>query len=273
MMQQRCKRARSVLGSLAVALALIGAGTRPAGAQDATLPGGMQILVTPYLWLAGINATIQTPLERAPTVNADVSAIDLLSHLSAVPFLGTIEIHDGPFSLLGGAIHLPVSTDITTRNVFFNGGNAALITDAGTATLLYRVLEQPTQYADLGVGFRAWGFSSNLTLNPGILPGQSVDRSAGWVDPLIAGRYHLDLPSGFLPSGFGLTAYGDVGGFGVGAHSDWQVFGTIDYAPKPWFDLHLGYRSLNFNYTASGGFDLGFNVHIKGPILGATFKF
>jgi hypothetical protein len=242
-------------------------------AQDASTPVGMQILVTPYLWLAGINATIQTPLERAPTVNADVSAIDFLSHLSAVPFLGTIEIHDGPFSLLGGAIHLPVSTDITTRNVFFNGGNAKLITDAGTATLLYRVLEQPTQYADLGVGFRAWGFSSNLTLNPGILPGQSVNRSAGWVDPLIAGRYHLDLPSGFLPSGFGLTAYGDVGGFGVGAHSDWQVFGTIDYAPKPWFDLHLGYRSLNFNYTASGGFDLGFNVHIKGPILGATFKF
>ena len=56
---------------------------------------------------------------------------------------GTVEIHDGPFGLLGGAIHLPVGTDITTRNVFFNGGKAGLIADAGTATLLYRVLEQP----------------------------------------------------------------------------------------------------------------------------------
>jgi hypothetical protein len=256
-----------------VGLGLIGAGTRPAGAQDATLPDGVQIFFTPYLWLANVNSTILTPIDRVPQVDSDVGAFQLLGHLNAIPFLGTIEIHDGQLSLLGGAIHLPVGTDITTRNVLFNGGKAGLIADAGTATLLYRVFDIPGQFADLGVGFRAWGFSANLTLNPGILPGQSVNRSAGWVDPLIAGRYHIDLPSGFLPSGFGLTAYGDVGGFGVGAHSDWQVLGTIDYTPSSWIDLHLGYRSLNFDYTASGGLDLGFNVHMKGPILGATFKF
>jgi hypothetical protein len=95
--------ARSLLAGLVVALALIGAGTRPTGAQDTTLPGGVQILFTPYLWLAGINATIQTPIPRASSVTADVSAIDLLSHLSAVPFVGTIEIRDGPFGLLRGA--------------------------------------------------------------------------------------------------------------------------------------------------------------------------
>jgi hypothetical protein len=51
------------------------------------------------------------------------------------------------------------------------------------------------------------------------------------------------------------------------------VPGTIDYTVKPSVDLHLGYRSMNFNYTASGGFDLGYNVRLRGPILGATFKF
>jgi hypothetical protein len=112
-------------------LALIGAGARPADAQDATAPGGVQFLVTPYLWLAGINTTIQTPLERAPTVNSNVSAIDLLSHLSAVPFMGSIEIRDGPLGLLGDALHVPVSTNITTRNVFFNGGNAKLVPTRG----------------------------------------------------------------------------------------------------------------------------------------------
>jgi hypothetical protein len=254
-------------------LALIGTGVRPAGAQETTLPGGVQILFTPNLWLAGVNSTIKTPLPRVPEVNSEVGAFQLLGHLDAVPFLGGVEIHDGPLSLLGGAVHLPVSTDITTRNVFFDGGTAGLIANAGTATLLYRVAEQPTQYADLGVGFRAWAFTANLTLNPGILPGASTTRSANWVDPLIAGRYHIDLPSEFLPSGFGFTAYGDVGGFGVAAHSDWQLSGTIDYTVKPWVDLHLGYRSVNFNYQASGGFDLGFNVHMKGPMLNATFKF
>jgi hypothetical protein len=49
--------------------------------------------------------------------------------------------------------------------------------------------------------------------------------------------------------------------------------GTIDYPVKPSVDLHLGYRCMNFNYTASGGFDLGYNVHMRGPILGATFQF
>ncbi len=182
--------------------------------------------------------------------------------------MGSIEIRDGSFGLLGDALHVPVSTNITTRNVFFNGGNTALITDTGTALLLYRALDAPTQYGDLGVGFRAWGFSANLSLNSGILPAQSVNRSASWVDPMIGGRYHYDFANGW-----GLTAYGDVGGFGVGAHSDWQLIGTVDYTPAPWINLHLGYRSLNFDYTASGGFDLGFNVHMKGPLLAATFKF
>ena len=53
---------------------------------------------------------------------------------------------------------------------------------------------------------------------------------------------------------------------------DWQVIGTIDYALNSRINLRLGYRSLNFNYQASDS-DLGFNVHMKGPILAATFRF
>jgi hypothetical protein len=267
------RRVGPTLAGLVVALALAVVGTQPSHAQDATLPGGFKIFATPYLWLAGINTTIQTPLERAPTVNSDVSAFGLLTHLSAVPFMGSIEIRDGPIGLLGDALRVPLGTGITTPRDLFSGGHAELLTNTGTAMLLYRALEQPTQYADLGVGLRAWAFTANLTLNPGILPGASATRQASWGDPLIGGRYHIELPSGFLPSGFGLTSYGDVGGFGVSAHSDWQLIGTVDYTPTPWINLHLGYRSLNFDYTQSSGFNLGFNVHMKGPILAATFKF
>jgi hypothetical protein len=63
---------------------------------------------------------------------------------------------------------------------------------------------------------------------------------------------------------------GCFGRFGVAAHVDWQVVGTLDYTLKPWGALRLGYRSLNV--TASGS-DFGYNVHMKGPILGATFRF
>jgi hypothetical protein len=268
------------------ALLIIGAGVVSAAAQQAPpaappplLPGGtpapppspplagLQVIATPYLWLAGINSTIATPLARAPSIDSSVGAFQLLGHLDAVPFLGSLEISDGPFSLLGDAFHIPVSTGITTHNIFFRGGTASLIANEGTAALLYHVLAQPNQALDAGVGFRAWSFTSDLTLNGRIGRTVSLSRSAEWADPLLAARYHYDFGNGF-----GLTAYGDFGGFGVGAHTDWQVVGTLDYALKPWAVLHLGYRSLNFDYTASGGLGLGFDEHLKGPLLAASFR-
>jgi hypothetical protein len=256
----------SVVVGLAVTLGAIGVVPRAALAQVTSAQSGPQILVTPYLWLAGVNTAIKTPLPQVPTVNSDVGAVQLLGHLNAVPFMGSAEIRDGPFSLLGDVLHVPVGTNITTRNIFFQGGNAALTTNTGTALFLYHVIDQPFQSLDAGGGFRAWGFSTELTLNGRLLPTVSVSRSASWADPLLAARYHRDFRDGF-----GLTVYGDFGGFDVGAHVDWQLIGTLDYALRPWATLRLGYRSLNFNYQ--GGDNVGFNVHMKGPIIAATFRF
>ena len=261
------QRTRKLILAILATLAGIAGGLHAACAQDATGPYGMQFFVTPYLWLAGIDATTKTPLQRLPEVNSSVGPFQLLGHLDGAPFMGSFEVRQGPLGFLGDVLHVPVSTSITTRNVLFQGGNAALKTNMGTGLVLYRLLDQPAQFADLGLGFRAWSFSADLSLNPGLLAGQSVNCSSGWGDPLIGGRYHYDLGNGF-----GLTAYGDIGGFGVGAHADWQAIGTIDYALNPSWNLQLGYRSLNFDYQASGS-NLGFNVHMRGPIIAGTFRF
>jgi hypothetical protein len=168
---------------------------------------------------------------------------------------------------LGEALHLPVGTSITTHNVFFSGGSAALTANEGTADFFYHVLASPAQSLDAGIGFRPWSFTAGLTLNGRIARTVSLTRSAQWADPLIAARYRYEFGNGF-----GVTAYGDVGGFGVGAHTDWQVLGTVDYTLKPWVSLRVGYLSLNFDYSASNQ-PLGFDVHIKGPILLASFRF
>jgi hypothetical protein len=259
--------ARSALACLATTVATIGAGAQPATAQGAASPGGLQILVTPYLWLPGVYATTQTPLARAPEVNSSVGPFELLGKLEGAPFMGSAEIRDGPIGLLGDVVHGPFGSNITTRNVFYQGGHAALNTNIGTALIIYRVVDAPNQFADLGVGFRSWGVDANLSLNPGLLQGESVSRRAGWGDPLIGGRYHFDFNNGI-----GLSAYGDVGGFDLGAHTDWQVMGTVDYALNSWINLHLGYRSLNVVYTSSSG-NLGYNVHMRGPIFAGTFRF
>ncbi len=200
-------------------------------------------------------------------VNSDVSAIDVLSHLDGVPFMGAVEFRSGRFGLIGDALHVRVGADITTRNQLYNGGNITFAINTGTAAFIYRAIDDPVQSLDGGIGLRAWGFSTDLTLNGARLPTTSTSGSAGWVDPLIVARYHREFGDGF-----GLTAYGDVGGFNVGARIDWQVVGTIDYALKPWVALRLGYRSLNFNYQGANS-NLRWNVHMKGPILAATFRF
>jgi len=264
-MRQICKLVVTVFASVAG----IPFGLNTASAQEAFASGsdGYQFLVTPYLWLASVHATTLTPLAGEPQVNSNVSTIDLLSHLDGAPFMGSFEVRYGSLGFLADAIHLPVSTKITTHDIFYNGGNAGLTADTGTGIALYRFLEDPVQFADAGLGFRAWGFSARIGLNPGLLPGASVNPGGGWADPLIGARYHRELGDGFA-----LTAYGDFGGFGVGAHTDWQLLGTVDYTLSPSWNLHLGYRSLNFNITGSAG-RFGFDVHMRGPILAATLRF
>jgi hypothetical protein len=256
-----------VILAVFASIAWIASGLHAAFAQEASAPSGYQFFVTPYLWLASVHATTMTPIAREPEVNSNVSFIDLLSHLDGAPFMGSFEARYGQLGFLVDAIHLPVSTNVTTHDIFFQGGTAELSANEGTGIALWRVLEDPVQFADAGLGFRAWGFSSRVELNPGLLAGAAASRSAGWADPLIGARYHRELGNGF-----GLTAYGDVGGFGVGAHTDWQVLGTVDYTLNPSWNLHLGYRSLNFNITGSEG-RFGFNVHLRGPIIAGTFRF
>jgi hypothetical protein len=80
---------------------------------------------------------------------------------------------------------------------------------------------------------------------------------------MLALRYRYDFGSGFSA-----TAYGDVGGFGLGAQVDWQLIGTMDYAFNSWLDLHVGFRSMNFSYRDKRA---TLDMNMNGPILSATF--
>ena len=170
------RRLLAVLAGLALVLGVIGAEANPAWAQQSPVlpgpptpppvpPSSLQVIATPYLWLANINSAIGTRFPRAPDVDSSVGAFQLLGHLDAMPFMGSLEVRDGPFSLLGDAFHVPVGTNITTRNVFFDRGNASLIANQGTAAFLYHWLDQPVQTLDVGGGFRAWSYTANVTLN------------------------------------------------------------------------------------------------------------
>jgi hypothetical protein len=233
-----------------------------------SLLDGLQVIAYPYFWLAGLNMAITTPLARAPQVNISAGAGEIISDINYMPIMGAAELRYGPFGILADGMHIPLGVPITTRNIFFSGGNSAVVLDVATGDFLYRLFERPAQTIDGGLGFRWWGASADTTLvGRGPVPTVSISRSGSWADPLIAARYHIDFGHGL-----GLTGYGDVGGFGIAAHADWQISGMLDYVWNPSLSFRVGYRSLNVNYQASGK-PLGYNVHMKGPLLGFTMRF
>jgi hypothetical protein len=245
--------------ALSVAAAFVSA---PAVAQDLS---NLEITVTPYLWGGAPHSTINTPLPNTPKVHSDSSFPDVVGHLDWIPFMGAFEIRQGDFGFLGDFMHVPVGTNITTKNILFNGGTANLTEDIGTAVLMYRPYTDSSQSLDVGGGVRAWGFSAGLNLNGRLLPSVSLTRGSSWADALFAIRYHLELGEGF-----GLTGYGDVGG--GGANVDWQALGTIDYKTNSWLTLRAGYRAIGFDFQSNNR-NLGFNVVTSGPILAGTIQF
>ena len=253
---------------LVAMVAAIAIGACPVGAQEAVDQSRLQFSVTPYFWAPHIDSRVKTPLPQEGTVTQTIDFGQLFNHLSWVPFMGSVEgRYDQRYGVFVDYIHLPVRSGFSTHDRFFSGGSADLDVDVATVDFFYRPIAQPQQSLDVGVGARPWGVETNLSFNAGLLPGQSVQPGGAWADPLIAARYHRELGSGFA-----FTVYGDVGGFGLAAHTDWQVVGTIDYALRSTIDLHLGYRSLNVNYSLNNR-PVGFDVNLNGPIIAGTFRF
>lgn len=254
-----------VAGPAAHAQQAIGPPAQPALLPPAPLGSNVEVSATPYLWFPWVSLRIRPSDTRIPTASETIGPGTLYDQLTWLPFMGTAEFRTGPYGLVLDYMHVPLRAGIGTRDILFSGATSGLTMDIGTALLLYRPLVDPIQYVDVGLGVRAWGLAGDITLNEGLLPAVSVSNGLSWADPLVAVRYHRELGNGFSA-----TASGDVGGFGLGAHIDWQLVGTIDYAVNSWIDAHAGFRSLNFNYGAPHA---DFKFSGNGPIIGVTFRF
>ena len=143
-----------------------------------TFASGLQVIAYPYLWLAGLNMAITTPLARAPQVNISAGAGEIISDINYMPFMGGGELRYGPFGILADGLHIPLGVPITTpRGILFSGGSSAVVLNVATGDFLYRLFERPGQTIDGGLGFRWWGASADTTLvGRGPLPSPSVSE-------------------------------------------------------------------------------------------------
>ena len=262
----RKSSSRGRAAALAAALATLGA-AHPARAQEAAAarPGPWQFELTPYGWFAGLGGSVRTPFARAPGRNVDASFGDVLGDISGIPVMGTAEVRYGRFGVVADLLHLGLESDFSTRDVLFRGGDARVDTTIGSVVGLFRAVDLPNQGFDIGGGARIWNARTKLSLNPGLLPGGTQKDSTTWADPLLAARYRLDLTQRF-----GLTAYGDIGGFGAGSTLTWQAIGSLDYRAAEWVVLRAGWRYLAVDKKRG---DFRLDLDFNGPFVAATFRF
>src|SRR3954471_13070208 len=218
-------------------LALSAAATG-AWAQSAP-PPGWAFSITPYAWLPAIRGNLHTPLPRVGDQGFGIGAGSLVTDLDALPAMISAEARYGRFSILGDFFYAALAQDLNPRDLLWQGGHSRVTSSVGTVLGLFRVLEEPRQSVDIGAGARIWGFTTKVSLNPGLEPGVIRKTSLNWADPLVGARYHA-----MLSPRFGVTAYADVGGLNTGSRLTWQAIGSLDYDLTNWATLRTGWRYL-----------------------------
>ena len=248
------------VGVSAQADAQSSSGAQTPSAQSAA-SSGWQIDLTGYLWMSGVDLNVTGP--RGRNASASYSFSEIVDHLHGIPFMDAAEIRNGRFSLIGDIIYLPVGGSTPIRNPVFSGASLNLDVTIGTVLGSYRLIEEPSGSLDIGGGVRTYGVSTLTSLHAGVLPGRAISTWASTADPVIMMRGAVGLGSGF-----GVLAYADVGGFGLGTKVSWQVIGGLSYEFSKSISLKLGYRYLHVEMERAN-----VTVGIGGPFLATTFRF
>ena len=235
----------------------------PATAQNTSQQSDpWSITLSPYIWFSGLGGEVTGP-HGGESFSADFGDIFGTMKLS---FMGLAEARRGKFSLLTDIMYLNLQQGVPVPGLgAYSGGRARTQSVEVSAIGLYTVTEGSTGRVELGGGIRGWWFDTELKLDPGALPGKTQNASTAWVDPVIAARGVLRLNDRLS-----LTAYGDVGGFGVGSEFTWQTFATLDYKVAENATVSAGFRYIHIDYQ-KGRNDI--SLDMAGPIIGASIRF
>lgn len=239
------------------------AGAPPAVAQqEPAAPPGWNFTLSPYVWFSGLSGKVSAPSGSA-SVSADFGDIFSSMKFSA---MALFEARRDRFSLVVDTLYLNLQQGVPVQgHGLFSGGSVRTQSAELSAIGLYTLFEQPAGRIEIGGGLRGWWFNTDLRLDAGLLPGRSGESTTSWVDPVISTRGLLRLNDQV-----GLTAYADVGGFGVGSQLTWQVFATLDWRVTPRLTASAGVRWMHIEYDKGRS---TINLDMTGPIVGASFRF
>lgn len=243
-----------------VSLLVMLASASGAAAQSAA---DWEFQVTPYAWLSGLAGDVGT-IPGLPAGSVDLSFGDILEDLDFAGML-MASARNGPWVVLVDATYVRTSSTETLRGVVFD----SVTVESETTTLALAVgrtlAETERGSVDAYLGARAWWLENTFDLR-GVGGGFSTrTEKADWIDPLIgiAGRARAS-------DRWTLFGAFEVGGFGVGAESEWSAIAGATYQFTELFGASVAWRHLEIDYDEDG---VLFNVRQSGPVLGATFRF
>jgi len=124
---------------------------------------------------------------------------------------------------------------------------------------------------DAILGARYWNLEQDVQV--AIPGGPIVERGSttSWWDPYVGARFRWQFAKRW-----GLTAYGDVGGFGISDASEltWMFQAHVRYFITRGFFVSLGYRALDVDRVeGTGATRNGIDATYHGPVLGLGYVF
>jgi opacity protein-like surface antigen len=226
----------------------------PAGAQD-----NWSFDVTPYLWVAGVEAETRLAAEPSGTPS---NAARFDTKISA-GFMMAAQVHYNSVGLFVDFDWLRLESDASNPSPAFSSGNLESDFIHSTMALTYKLPLQGKFHAELLAGARVWNISEELTYGSGSLPGFKVSGDKTWVDAIAGATLRYDLSEHWS-----LIALGNAGG--AGSSFGYDVVAAVDWRFTKWCSAKLGYRYMHEDYSKEGfKLDADFN----GFIVGVGFHF
>jgi len=218
-----------------------------------------EVVVAPYLWLAGIKGTVGV---GSFTTDIDPGFSDILNSLN-FGFMGSLEARKGKFILATDLMYLNVEQTKSTGGTLFSSLNVNTKTIMLSQVTGYRLLSREGGSLDAIVGIRFWHTSTRLEAAPALLAGRVAETSKNWADAIGGLRGYKRLSRKFSVLG-----RGDFGG--GGSDFTYRLFGGVGFDVSRKTTLIAGYRTQYVKYTRGNSL---FDGSIKGILLGASFRF
>ncbi len=230
---------------------------------------GWTFEVTPYLWGAGMSGTVSMNNRPSAGLVVEQSLSDILKVLEFA-LMGSFEARKGRWGAFTDGVYFKVGDEGTLTG---KQGFTSLTASATLAQQMYSLagsyrVGQGRSPIDVFGGLRyasiGWDVDVEVSL-PSVTPNERFfSETKSWVDPYLGAR--VEQPLG---TRWSLSAYADVGGFGVGSRLATQGMATVRFAFTPGILGNLGFRVVTDDYDKDG---FTYDMMNGGAVLGVSFR-